>query len=73
MKALPTDRINVAWALNPHPMEPLEPLLLFSHLNLLYIYNVKKEALAGYLRGHGGVRLSILPAGLLKRLSNTRP
>ncbi|KAF5385221.1 hypothetical protein D9615_001474 [Tricholomella constricta] len=52
LKSIPTDSINVAWALNP--LTPLEPLVLFSHLSLLYIYNVKREALAGYLRGHGG-------------------
>ncbi|KAF8078681.1 WD40-repeat-containing domain protein [Lyophyllum atratum] len=57
LKALPTDCINVAWTLDPS--SPLEPLVLFSYLSLLYIYNVKKEALAGYLRGHGGAITSI--------------
>ncbi|GLB36097.1 putative WD domain, G-beta repeat [Lyophyllum shimeji] len=60
LKALPTDCVNVAWALNPHPMEPLEPLLLFSYLNLLHIYNIKRQGLAGYLRGHGSAITSIV-------------
>ncbi|KAG6814079.1 hypothetical protein H0H92_003126 [Tricholoma furcatifolium] len=54
---VPTDCMRVTWTLDPR--NPLEPLLLFSYLNLLYIYNVKKQALAGYLRGHGGAITSI--------------
>ncbi|KAH0590803.1 hypothetical protein H2248_000926 [Termitomyces sp. 'cryptogamus'] len=58
IKALSTDCIRVAWTLDPG--DPLEPLLLFSHLNLLYIYNVKKQGVQGYLRGHGGAITSIV-------------
>lgn len=50
---LPTDRLNIAWAL--HPDAPFEPLLIFSNLSLLYVYSVKKERIVSYLRGHGGV------------------
>ncbi|KAG6862368.1 hypothetical protein C0995_011808 [Termitomyces sp. Mi166 len=57
IKALPTDCIRVAWTLDPG--NPFEPLLLFSHLNLLYIYNVKRRGIQGYLRGHGGAITSI--------------
>lgn len=54
IEPLPTDHINVAWALKQDA--PLEPLVIFSFLNLLYIYNVRRKGIAGYLRGHGGVR-----------------
>ena len=53
LKALPADAVNVAWTLNPN--SPFEPLLIFSCLNLLYIYNVNRRGMCGYLRGHGGV------------------
>ena len=53
LKALPTDAVNVAWTLNPD--SPFEPLLIFSYLNLLYIYNVNRKGICSYLRGHGGV------------------
>jgi len=57
IKALPTDAVNIAWTLNPNT--PFEPLLIFSHLSLLYIYNVKRKGMCSYLRGHGGVRASL--------------
>jgi len=41
VKALPADAVNVAWTLNPN--SPFEPLLIFSCLNLLYIYNVNRK------------------------------
>ncbi|KAG6898047.1 hypothetical protein C0992_006525 [Termitomyces sp. T32_za158] len=56
-KVLPTDCIRVAWTLDRE--NPFEPLLLFSYLSLLYIYNVKKQGVQGYLRGHGGAITSI--------------
>ncbi|KAF9457454.1 WD40-repeat-containing domain protein [Collybia nuda] len=57
IKPLPTDSINIAWAIQPG--SPLEPLLVFSHMNLLYIYNVEKKGVSSYLRGHGGAITSI--------------
>jgi hypothetical protein len=57
LKVLPTDAVNVAWTLDPN--SPFEPLLIFSYLNLLYIYNVKRKGICSYLRGHGGVRSSL--------------
>jgi WD40 repeat protein len=58
LKALPTDAVNVAWTLDPN--SPFEPLLIFSHLNLLYIYNVNRKGICSYLRGHGGVWSTVL-------------
>jgi hypothetical protein len=57
LNALPTDAVNVAWTLDPN--SPFEPLLIFSYLNLLYIYNVNRKGMSSYLRGHGGVRASL--------------
>ncbi|KAG6885586.1 hypothetical protein C0993_012588 [Termitomyces sp. T159_Od127] len=60
-KALPTDCIRVAWTLDPS--NPSQPLLLFSYLKLLYIYNVKEQGVQGYLRGHGDLANPRWPPG----------
>lgn len=57
LTALPTDAVNVAWTLDPK--SPFEPLLIFSCLNLLYIYNVNRKGICSYLRGHGGAITAI--------------
>ncbi|KAJ3937747.1 MAG: WD40-repeat-containing domain protein [Lentinula lateritia] len=56
-KLVPTDKVNVAWALSPD--KPYEPFVLFSYSKLVYIFNVHKKVIEGCLRGHGGEITSI--------------
>ncbi|KAJ3816006.1 hypothetical protein EV368DRAFT_29467 [Lentinula lateritia] len=51
-KVVPTDKVNVAWALSPD--KPYEPFVLFSFSKLVYIFNVHTKVIVGCLRGHGG-------------------
>lgn len=51
-KVVPTDKVNVAWALSPD--KPYEPFVLFSYSKLVYIFNVHTKVIEGCLRGHGG-------------------
>ena len=44
----------VAWALNYR--EPSQPLIIFSRGSILYVYNIERRGISGYIRGHGGVR-----------------
>lgn len=53
-KSVPSDTLNVAWGLRRE--NHLEPLVLFSYLSLLYVYDIKNKAIVSCLRGHGGVR-----------------
>ncbi|KAE9408152.1 hypothetical protein BT96DRAFT_808578 [Gymnopus androsaceus JB14] len=55
---IPTDKVNVAWALSPH--KPYEPFVLFSHGRLVYIFNICTKTLEGCLRGHGEEITSIV-------------
>jgi len=43
----------VAWGLSPNA--PLEPVIYFSRGSVLYVYNIGRMGIAGYIRGHGGV------------------
>ncbi|KAF8898804.1 hypothetical protein BD779DRAFT_39049 [Infundibulicybe gibba] len=56
-KQLPADKIHIAWALTSD--NPLEPLLIFSHLSLLYVFNIKHRCIISHLRGHGGAITSV--------------
>ncbi|KAJ4486058.1 hypothetical protein J3R30DRAFT_3697474 [Lentinula aciculospora] len=56
-KVVPTDKVNVAWALSPD--KPYEPLVIFSYSRLVYIFNVETRVIDGCLRGHGGEITSI--------------
>jgi len=44
----------VAWALDHR--EPFDPLIIFSRGSVLYIYDIQRKGISGYIRGHGGVR-----------------
>lgn len=55
MKLNPVDTTNVAWAVSQSA--PFEPLLIITRDRIVYIYNCVLHDMAGYLRGHGGVRV----------------
>ncbi|KAL1709050.1 WD40-repeat-containing domain protein [Schizophyllum commune] len=57
MTLLDADAFCVAWALQKN--KPWHPLLVCSHRNLLYIFDVKTQKFVGCLRGHGGEITSI--------------
>ncbi|KAI5898505.1 uncharacterized protein SCHCODRAFT_02166495 [Schizophyllum commune H4-8] len=57
MTLLDADALCVAWALQK--TKPWHPLLVCSHRNLLYIFDVKAQKFVGCLRGHGGEITSI--------------
>ncbi|KAL1748454.1 hypothetical protein HDZ31DRAFT_29369 [Schizophyllum fasciatum] len=57
MTLLDADALCVAWALQR--TRPWHPLLVCSHRNLLYIFDVKDRKFVGCLRGHGGEITSI--------------
>jgi len=44
----------VAWALDYREIS--QPLIIFSRGSILYIYNIQRKGISGYIRGHGGVR-----------------
>lgn len=62
---LAADKMCVAWALDHR--KPSQPLIIFSRGSILYIYNIERKGISGYIRGHGGVRriLDNLPLILL--------
>lgn len=55
---MPIDCVQVAWALDSR--RSLEPLLIISIRNLLYVYDVRERKILSYLRGHGGTITSIV-------------
>ena len=57
VKRLEADKMCVAWALSYTAIA--EPLVIFSCGSLLYIYNIRRRGISSYLRGHGGVRISV--------------
>ncbi|TRM60202.1 WD40-repeat-containing domain protein [Schizophyllum amplum] len=57
MKLLDADAFCVVWALQKS--RPWHPLIVCSHRNLLYIFNVKTKKFIGCLRGHGAEITSI--------------
>ncbi|KIM48256.1 hypothetical protein M413DRAFT_61975 [Hebeloma cylindrosporum] len=54
---LAVDKMCVAWALDHN--NPSEPLIIFARGSLIYIYNIQRKFVTGYIRGHGGAITSI--------------
>ncbi|KAF7306877.1 Coatomer beta subunit [Mycena indigotica] len=51
------EKTQVAWALRTN--HPLDPLLVVTHNRCIFVWDVGRQSLIGFLRGHGGLITSI--------------
>lgn len=61
----------VAWGLSHHA--PFEPVIIFSRGGIAFVYSIVRGGIAGYIRGHGGVRFSLDDWYTILCLSDYRP